>query len=61
MPAIKKAPRAEGEASGTRGERKERTRLHLIEAALVLLGQGRGFTSLSLREITREAGIVPAA
>lgn len=61
LPAIKKAPRAEGDVSGTRGERKERTRLHLIEAALVLLGQGRGFTSLSLREITREAGIVPAA
>jgi TetR/AcrR family transcriptional regulator, fatty acid biosynthesis regulator len=54
-------PRADVELAETRVERKERTRQHLIEAALKLLGQGRGFTSLGLREITREAGIVPAA
>lgn len=47
--------------SGIRGERKERTRLRLIDAALALIGQGRGYSSLSLREITREAGVVPAA
>jgi AcrR family transcriptional regulator len=45
----------------TRLERKERTRQRLVEAALALIGQGRSYTSLSLREITREAGVVPAA
>jgi len=48
-------------ATGTRIEQKERTRQRICEAALSLIGQGRSFTSLSLREITREAGIVPAA
>ena len=47
--------------TGTRIEQKERTRQRICEAALSLIGQGRSFTSLSLREITREAGIVPAA
>jgi AcrR family transcriptional regulator len=42
-------------------ERKERTRQRLIESALVLIGEGRSYTSLSLREIAREAGVVPAA
>jgi AcrR family transcriptional regulator len=45
----------------TRLEQKERTRQRLVEAALALIGQGRGYTSLGLREITREAGVVPAA
>ncbi len=53
--------RAETPASGTRIEQKERTRQRICEAALSLIGQGRSYTSLSLREITREAGIVPAA
>jgi TetR/AcrR family transcriptional regulator, fatty acid biosynthesis regulator len=44
-----------------REERKHRTRVHLMQAALLLIGEGRGFTSLSLREITRAAGVVPAA
>lgn len=62
MPASKRAPaRTENEAPITRVEQKERTRQRLIEAALALIGQGRGFSSLSLREIAREAGIVPAA
>ena len=51
----------ESEAPSTRIEQKERTRLRLCEGALGLIGDGRSFTSLSLREITREAGIVPAA
>ena len=55
------AMRAESEAPSTRIEQKERTRLRLCEGALGLIGDGRSFTSLSLREITREAGIVPAA
>jgi TetR/AcrR family transcriptional regulator, fatty acid biosynthesis regulator len=49
------------EAQESRDERKLRTRSQLTQAALKLTGQGRGFTSLSLREITREAGVVPAA
>jgi AcrR family transcriptional regulator len=51
----------DAEAPVTRIERKERTRQRLIDAALALIGQGRGYTSLGLREITREAGVVPAA
>lgn len=45
----------------TRAERKERTRQTLMDAALALMGQGRSFTSLGLREITREAGVVPTS
>jgi len=45
----------------TRGERKLRTRAHLLDAALQLMGEGRGFGALSLREITRVAGVVPAS
>ena len=44
----------------TREERKEATRRALIAAALKLL-EGRSFSALSLREVTREAGVVPAA
>jgi AcrR family transcriptional regulator len=45
----------------SRDARKLRTRQHLMHAALTLVGQGRGFTSLSLREVTREIGVVPAS
>ncbi|AMO60358.1 transcriptional regulator [Mycolicibacterium phlei] len=44
----------------TREERKQATRQAIIDAALRLLEQ-RSFSGLSLREVTREAGIVPAA
>jgi len=44
----------------TRHERKERTRRALLDAALKLLAD-RNFASLSLREVTKEAGIVPTA
>ena len=44
----------------TRGERKEETRRALIAAALKLLAD-RSFSGLSLREVTRQAGVVPAA
>jgi len=43
----------------TRVERKEVTRRAIIAAALKLLGE-RNFSALSLREVTREVGIVPA-
>lgn len=45
----------------SRGERKLRTRARLLHAALDLMGQGRSFASLSLREISRAAGVVPAS
>ena len=45
----------------TRDERKLRTRGSLLDAALTLMNQGRSFTSLGLREITREAGVVPTS
>ena len=46
--------------SPTREERKEATRRAIIAAALKLLDD-RSFSGLSLREVTREAGIVPGA
>lgn len=47
-------------AQVSRQERKERTRQALLDAALRLLAD-RGFASLSLREVAKEAGIVPTA
>ncbi|MUL46751.1 TetR family transcriptional regulator [Mycobacterium sp. CBMA293] len=44
----------------SREERKEATRRAIIAAALTLLEED-SFSALSLREVTREAGIVPAA
>jgi len=46
--------------SPSREERKEATRRAIVAAALKLLDD-RSFGGLSLREVTREAGIVPAA
>ncbi len=45
----------------TRSERKAVTRRILLDAALALVGEGRSFTSLALREIARQAGMVPNA
>ncbi len=45
----------------TRTERKDLTRNSLLQAALSLIGEGRSFTSLGIREIAREAGMVPNA
>jgi len=42
-----------------RSEQKQQTRQALMDAALTLMESGRGFGSLSLREVTRVAGIVP--
>jgi len=44
----------------TRHQSKEHTRQALVRAALKLLS-GHSFDSLSLREVTREAGITPTA
>jgi TetR/AcrR family transcriptional regulator, fatty acid biosynthesis regulator len=48
------------EITGSRQERKERTRHALLDGALRLLAD-RSLSSLSLRELTREVGIVPTA
>ena len=45
---------------GVRQARKQRTRQTLLDAALRLLEQ-QSLSSLGLREVTREAGIAPAA
>ena len=41
-------------------ERKEATRRAIVAAALTLLEE-QSFSALSLREVTREAGIAPTA
>jgi TetR/AcrR family transcriptional regulator, fatty acid biosynthesis regulator len=51
----------EREPVGSRAAQKQRTREALMEAALQLMSGGRSYTSLSLREITREAGVVPTS
>ena len=48
------------EVGVTRQERKQRTRRALLDAALELLEE-QSFSSLSLRQVTRAAGIVPTA
>ena len=48
------------DAAATRQERKQRTRRALLDAALELLEE-QSFSSLSLRQVTRAAGIVPTA
>jgi AcrR family transcriptional regulator len=45
---------------GSRGERKERTRRAILDAALRLSEQ-TGLVGLSLRQVAREVGIVPTA
>ena len=45
----------------TREARKRRTHEALMEAALRLMSEGRSFTGLGLREVAREAGVVPTA
>jgi len=44
----------------TRGERKERTRRAILDAALDLSSEGT-FAALSLRAVAKEVGIVPTA
>jgi len=46
--------------TASRAERKERTRQALLDATLKLIAQ-RSLASISLREVAREAGIVPTA
>src|SRR5438105_1536277 len=44
-----------------REEKKRQTRQLLLDAALRLASTGGGFAGLSLREVAREAGVVPTA
>lgn len=44
-----------------RTEQKQKTRRALMDAALRQLSADRGFASLSLREVAREAGIAPTS
>ena len=55
-----RSSRSSARGATSREERKEATRRAIIDAALKLLDE-RSFSGLSLREVTREAGIVPAA
>lgn len=45
----------------SRAEQKLRTRRALMDSALAQLSADRGFGSLSLREVAREAGIAPTS
>lgn len=45
----------------TRSEQKLRTRRAILDAALELLSPEQSFSSLSLREVTRSAGIAPTS
>ncbi|HEX3288652.1 MAG TPA: TetR family transcriptional regulator [Mycobacterium sp.] len=56
----RRSSRSRSHDSPSREERKEATRRALVAASLRLLDD-RSFSQLSLREVTREAGIVPAA
>src|SRR5438270_720639 len=47
--------------SRTQAERRRHTRQALLEAALLEMESGESFDSLSLRRVTRAAGVVPAA
>jgi TetR/AcrR family transcriptional regulator, fatty acid biosynthesis regulator len=44
-----------------RDEKKRQTRQALMNAALELVGQGDNFASISLREVAKNAGVVPTS
>ncbi|KKA44953.1 MULTISPECIES: HTH-type transcriptional repressor FabR [Salinivibrio] len=46
---------------GIRAQQKEKTRRSVIDAAFSQLSAERSFSSLSLREVAREAGIAPTS
>lgn len=60
MKSSNRGSRGADEPQG-RARKKEQTRQKLIQAALNLVGEGNSFTALGIREITREAGVVPTA
>lgn len=50
-----------GKKMSIRDERKQQSRQALLDAALSLSTSGRSFSSISLREVAREVGLVPTA
>src|SRR5947209_15424956 len=52
---------ADGRAHRTQAERRRHTRQALLDAALLQIEAGESFDSLSLRSVTRAAGVVPTA
>ena len=57
----KRKPSVLVEEGQLRAQKKEQTRQALLQAALRLISEGNSFTALGIREITREAGVVPTA
>ena len=45
----------------TRAEQKLQTRSNILAAALKKMNEDKGFSSLGLREVAKEAGIAPAS
>jgi AcrR family transcriptional regulator len=45
----------------TRDEKKQQTRKSLMDSALFLVGEGENFANISLREVAKNAGVVPTA
>jgi AcrR family transcriptional regulator len=60
MKRLRKKPVEDADESPRDG-RKQRTRRALMDAALTLLEGERSFSSLSLREVAKVGGVVPAA
>ncbi|HUY86456.1 MAG TPA: HTH-type transcriptional repressor FabR [Acidimicrobiales bacterium] len=54
-------PSSPGPSSKSRDERKSRTRRALLDSALQQMRGEHGFSDLSLREVAKSAGVVPAA
>jgi len=45
----------------SREDKKRQTRKSLMDAALMLVGKGDNFSSISLREVAKNAGVVPTS
>ena len=45
----------------SREDKKRQTRKSLMDAALMLVGKGENFSSISLREVAKNAGVVPTS
>ncbi len=45
----------------SREDKKRQTRKSLMDAALMLVGNGDNFSSISLREVAKNAGVVPTS
>jgi AcrR family transcriptional regulator len=63
--AVNRRTRARSQSHGrshrTQAERRQHTRQALLDAALLQIEAGESFDSLSLRSVTRAAGVVPTA